>query len=80
MGIPYNLILMDDMMPEMSGSETLLKLKKKEDFKIKTVVLTANAIAGMKEKYLSIGFDDYLSKPIQRNELERVLDEYLKEE
>lgn len=80
MGIPYNLILMDDMMPEMSGSETLLKLKEKEDFKIKTVVLTANAIAGMKEKYLSIGFDDYLSKPIQRNELERVLDEYLKEE
>ena len=80
MGIPYNLILMDDMMPEMSGSETLLKLKEKEDFKIKTVALTANAIAGMKEKYLSIGFDDYLSKPIQRNELERVLDEYLKEE
>lgn len=80
MGIPYNLILMDDMMPGMSGSETLLKLKEKEDFKIKTVVLTANAIAGMKEKYLSIGFDDYLSKPIQRNELERVLDEYLKEE
>lgn len=80
MGIPYNLILMDDMMPEMSGSETLLKLKEKEDFKIKTVALTANAIAGMKEKYLSIGFDDYLSKPIQRNELERVLDEYLREE
>lgn len=80
MGIPYNLILMDDMMPEMSGSETLLKLKEKEDFKIKTVVLTANAIAGMKEKYLSIGFDDYLSKPIQRNELERVLDKYLREE
>lgn len=80
MGIPYNLILIDDMMPEMSGSETLLKLKEKEDFKIKTVALTANAIAGMKEKYLSIGFDDYLSKPIQRNELERVLDKYLREE
>ena len=80
MGVPYNLILMDDMMPEMSGSETLLKLKEKEDFKIKTVALTANAIAGMKEKYLSIGFDDYLSKPIQRSELERVLDKYLREE
>lgn len=80
MGVPYNLILMDDMMPEMSGSETLLRLKEKEDFKIKTVALTANAIAGMKEKYLSIGFDDYLSKPIQRNELERVLDKYLREE
>ncbi len=80
MGVPYNIILMDDMMPEMSGSETLLKLKEKEDFKIKTVALTANAIAGMKEKYLSIGFDDYLSKPIQRNELERVLDKYLREE
>ena len=79
MGVPYNLILMDDMMPEMSGSETLLRLKEKEDFKIKTVALTANAIAGMKEKYLSIGFDDYLSKPIQRNELERVLDKYLRE-
>ena len=62
-----------------SLTDRKVKLKK-EDFKIKTVALTANAIAGMKEKYLSIGFDDYLSKPIQRNELERVLDKYLREE
>jgi len=77
MGNTYDLILMDDMMPKMSGSETLTKLKEKESFNIPVVVLTANAIAGMKEKYLSTGFNDYLSKPIERPELERVINKFL---
>lgn len=80
MGVPYNLILMDDMMPKMSGCETLEELKKNKDFHTKTVVLTANAISGMREKYLSVGFDDYLAKPIKKEELEVILDKYLKED
>jgi len=69
----YDLILMDDMMPKMSGSETLIKLKNIKNFDIPVVCLTANAIEGMKEKYISIGFDDYLAKPIDDKELRKVL-------
>lgn len=80
MGVPYNLILMDDMMPKMSGCETLKELKKNKGFHAKTVALTANAISGMREKYLSVGFDDYLAKPIKKEELEVILDKYLRED
>ena len=73
----YDLILLDDMMPKMSGTETLKELKKIANFNTKVVALTANAISGMKEKYLSIGFDDYLAKPIDKLELNRMLKEYL---
>ena len=75
----YDLILLDDMMPKMSGTETLKKIKTEyKDFNTKVVVLTANAISGMKEKYISDGFDDYLAKPIDKSELKRVLKTYLK--
>jgi len=76
-GNHYDLILMDDMMPKMSGVETFKKLQKVEGFNTPVVALTANAIAGMKENYLSLGFNDYISKPIDKKELERVLKEYL---
>lgn len=69
----YDLILMDDMMPKMSGTETFNKLKNIKGFDIPVVCLTANAIEGMREKYLSIGFDDYLAKPINDKELKQVL-------
>jgi len=74
----YDIILMDDMMPKMSGTETFHKLKEIPDFNIPVVALTANAISGMKEKYLSEGFNDYLAKPIQKIELNQVLTKYLK--
>lgn len=74
----FDLILMDDMMPEMSGVETLHKLKEIENFNIPVVALTANAITGMKEKYLSEGFVDYLSKPIDKIELNKLLQKLLK--
>ena len=74
----YDLILLDDMMPKMSGTETLTELKKIDNFNTKVIALTANAITGMREKYLSSGFDDYLAKPIDKLELDRVLKEYLK--
>lgn len=76
-GIHYDLILLDDMMPKMSGTETLKELKKDPNYTTPTVALTANALTGMKEKYLAEGFTDYLSKPIERNELQRVLKQYL---
>ena len=68
----YDIILMDDMMPKMSGVETFKKLKELPGFNMPVVILTANAISGMKEKYLSEGFDDYLAKPIEKDELIRV--------
>ena len=73
----FDLILLDDMMPKMSGVETLQKLKEIEGFNIPTVALTANALTGMKEKYLNDGFNDYLSKPIEAKELNRVINTYL---
>ncbi len=77
-GKHYDLILMDDMMPKMSGVETFNKLREKEGFNTPVIALTANAIVGMKEKYLEQGFNDYISKPIDKKELERVLKKYLK--
>ena len=73
----YDVILLDDMMPKMSGVETLAELKKIPGFKMPVVALTANAISGMKEKYLSEGFDDYLAKPIDKTEFIRVMNELL---
>ena len=74
----FDLILMDDMMPIMRGSEALMRLKQIEGFNIPTVSLTANAITGMKEQYISQGFNDYLAKPLERDALNEVLKKYLK--
>ena len=71
-GEKYDIILLDDMMPKMSGVETLKKLKQLPNFSTPVVVLTANAITGMREKYISDGFNDYLAKPIEKDEMIRV--------
>ena len=73
----YDLILLDDMMPKLTGVETLNRLKEIDKFNIPVVVLTANAVSGMKENYLEKGFNDYLSKPIDKTELIRVLSKFL---
>ena len=62
----------------MSGVETFHKLKGIEGFSIPVVALTANAISGMREKYLSEGFNDYLSKPIDKLELNIIMKKYLR--
>lgn len=78
-GEKYDLILMDDMMPNMSGVETFKKLKQNSQFHTPTVMLTANAIDGMKEKYLlQDGFDEYIAKPIEKSELDRVIKKIFK--
>lgn len=68
-GNKYDLILLDDMMPKMNGSETLSKLKKIPGFNSIVIALTANALTGMREKYLNNGFNGYLSKPIDKEAL-----------
>lgn len=69
-GKEYDLIMLDDMMPDMGGVETLANLKKISGFNTKTVALTANSTSGIREEYISKGFDDYLAKPIDKNLLE----------
>ena len=78
-GNTYDLILMDDMMPKMSGTETFHKLKEDSSFNTPVVILTANAITGMKEKYLSEGFNDYLAKPIDKLALNEVIIKFLEQ-
>ena len=73
-GNEYDLILMDIMMPNMSGETALAKLKENPNFKIPTIALTADAIAGAKEKYLSEGFIDYIAKPFSRDQIKEKLD------
>ena len=76
-GNKYDMIFMDHMMPEMDGIETLHVIRKLKDYSIPPVVaLTANAITGMKEMYLKEGFDEYLSKPINISELNKLILKY----
>ena len=73
-GERYDLILMDIMMPEMSGETTLIKLKEKADFNIPVVALTADAVSGAKEKYEKEGFVNYIAKPFTREEIKEKLE------
>lgn len=75
----YDLILMDHMMPNIDGIETLHRLKASEGPNQDTpvIVLTANAVSGAKEMYEAEGFIDYMSKPIQGKPLEEKILEYL---
>ena len=76
----FDIILLDDLMPGMRGAETLLELKKLPGFNTPVIALTANALTGMREKYINEGFNDYLSKPLEKNQiievLNRIIDEY----
>jgi CheY-like chemotaxis protein/anti-sigma regulatory factor (Ser/Thr protein kinase) len=76
----YDLILMDHMMPEMDGIETLAALRKEKENpnrETKVIALTANAIQGAEEEYRKEGFDDYLSKPVDPDKLEELLRKHL---
>lgn len=68
-GQPFDLILMDIMMPELGGEETFQKLKEIEGFHVPVIAFTADAVSGAKEKYLSEGFTGYLSKPFSKEEM-----------
>ena len=77
---PYHIIFMDHMMPEMDGVETLEKLRAETinaSENAMVIVLTANAIVGSKDMFLKKGFDDYMSKPIDGEVLESMVEKYL---
>ena len=79
----YHMILMDHMMPELDGVETLHLLQQDRSNPNRdtvVVALTANAVAGCREMYMEYGFHDYFSKPIQAEKLEELMIQYLPDE
>jgi len=79
-GLLYDLILMDHMMPEMDGIETMKAVRSNARYaNIPIVVLTANALRGMREYYLEQGFTDFIAKPVDQNILNEVIRKQLKE-
>ncbi|MCR5719449.1 MAG: response regulator, partial [Lachnospiraceae bacterium] len=73
----YNLVLLDHMMPEMDGVETLWRLREDPEFDAPVVALTANAMHGVKKQYLDWGFSEYVPKPIKIQSLEEILRRFL---
>ena len=73
-GNEYDLILMDIMMPNMSGETAIKKLKENSNFRIPVIALTADAVSGAKEKYVSEGFVDYIAKPFNKDQIKHKLD------
>lgn len=79
----YDIILLDHMMPHMDGIETLKRMKTmmaNMSREATIIALTANAVSGVREMYLSEGFDDYMSKPIDSRQLEEMLAKYIPSE
>ena len=77
-GNEYDLILMDIMMPNMSGETCIAKLKENPNFNIPTIALTADAVAGARDKYISEGFIDYIPKPFNKEQIKEKLDTVFK--
>ena len=76
----YDVILMDQRLPEMDGEETLHEIRSfpgSPNRQTPVICLTADAVVGAKERYISKGFDDYLSKPIEGRVLENMLRKYI---
>ncbi len=77
----YDVIFVDHMMPDMDGIETLKAIRSSGKSKdTPAVALTANAVSGAREMYLEAGFKDYLSKPVDGEKLEKLLENMLPEE
>ncbi len=79
----YHLIFLDHMMPEMDGLECMSKFKKmieNPNYDTPVIMLTANAIVGVREEYLSAGFCDYMSKPFKGKDLEKLIMTYIPQE
>ena len=79
-GNTYDLIFMDIMMPVMSGEKAMMELQKIDGFKTPVIALTADAVAGAEEKYVRIGFTDYIAKPFSKEQIKRKLDQIFSNE
>ena len=79
---PYDIILMDSMMPDMNGEETMQRIRKEcpENAETPMIVLTARAVKGAREEYLRLGYTNYLAKPIDGKKLEAMIQSYLPDE
>ena len=77
-GNTYDLILMDIMMPVMSGETAMKELQKIDGFDTPVVALTADAVAGSKERYIEKGFVDYLAKPFKKDEIKNIINKTIK--
>lgn len=76
----YDIVFLDHMMPDMDGIETLHAMREQKLCEgVPVIMLTANAVAGAKEKYLDAGFDDFLSKPIVPEKLDKMMQDYIPE-
>ena len=72
----YDLILMDQRMPEMDGTEAMKIIKAQEDGMNRStpiICMTADAVIGAKERYLAEGFDDYLTKPVDSYQMKKLI-------
>ena len=78
-GNTYDIILMDIMMPVMSGETALKNLKEIEGFNTPVIALTADAIAGAEEKYKEEGFTSYIAKPFSKDQIKLKLDKVFEE-
>lgn len=76
-GNKYDIIMMDILMPVMGGAEAIANLKQIAGFNTPVVALTADAMTGAKEKYMGMGFNDYLAKPFSRDMIAKKLYEIL---
>jgi CheY-like chemotaxis protein len=79
--VPYTLVLMDVQMPEMDGIETTLRIRNGKGFiqdpDIPIIALTAHAMKRDRERCIAAGMNDYLAKPIQPDELAKVISRWV---
>jgi CheY-like chemotaxis protein len=73
----FDIILSDINMPVLDGYGLIKKIKEELRIATPTIAVTAFAVQGDREKILLSGFDDYISKPIDMNELQKVLEKHL---
>ena len=74
---PYDLVFMDHMMPGMDGAEATRRLRASGHDKLPIIALSANAVEGVRERFIEAGMNDFISKPIEPDELNRVLMRWL---